>query len=148
MHNRCQTSASHSSSSAGSGTGGGAGGETESAAGEQPASGEERASGQHGNEDNISAARRALNQTELMLAQSQAVLIMRGLMNRLTTVVTNSLRSDDGSEEATMIAEGAGEHHQMLIAVRDSSRKTCTDNVPTRWTDNLGKNREQDPLVP
>jgi hypothetical protein len=110
--------ASHSSSSAGSGTGGGAGGETESAAGEQPASGEERASGQHRNEDNISAARRALNQTELMLAQSQAVLIMRGLMDRLTTVVTNSLRSDDGSEEATMIAEGAGEHHQMLIAVR------------------------------
>ena len=42
-------SASHSSSSAGSGTGGGAGGETESAAGEQPASGEET-TGQHGSE--------------------------------------------------------------------------------------------------
>ena len=115
-------SASHSSSSAGSGTGGGTGGEAESAAGEQPASGEETA-GQHGNEGNISAARRALNQAELMLAQSQAVLIMRGLLERLTTIVQNSLRSDNGSEEATMVAEGAGEHHQMLIAVREQAAR-------------------------
>ena len=114
-------SASHSSSGAGSGTGGGAGGQTESAAGEQPAPGEGTTAGQHGNEDNISAVRRAMNQTELILAQSQAVLIMQRLMDRLTTLVTSSLRSDNGSEEATMIAEEPGEHHQMLIAVRDQA---------------------------
>ena len=44
-------------------------------------------------------------------------------MRRLTTVVQNSLSSDNGSEEAAMLAEGSGEHHQMLIAVREQAAR-------------------------
>ena len=118
-------SASHSGSGAGSGTGGGAGGQTEPAAGEQPAPGEETAAAaeQHRNEDGTSAIRRAMSQAELSIAQSQAVLIMHNLVHRLTTLVTHSLRSDNGSEEAAMIANEPPEHHRMLISVRDQATR-------------------------
>ena len=75
-------SVSHSGSGAGSGTGGSAVGQTESATGEQPAPGEEAAAEQHGSDDNTSAVRREMNQTELSLARSQAVLIMHKLMRQ------------------------------------------------------------------
>jgi hypothetical protein len=96
-------------------------GQTESATGEQPAPGEEAAAEQHGSDDNTSAVRREMNQTELSLARSQAVLIMHKLMNRLTKLVTRSLGSDNGSEEATMIAGEPEEHHRMLVTVRDQA---------------------------
>ena len=114
-------SMSHSGSGAGSGTGGSAAGQTESATMGRPAPGEEAAAEQHGNDDNTSAVRRVMNQTELGLARSQAVLIMHKLMSRLTNLVTNSLGSDNGSEEVAMIAGEPEEHHRMLVTVRDQA---------------------------
>ena len=112
---------SHSGSGAGSGTGGRAAKQTESATMGRPAPGEEAAAEQHGNGDNTSAVRRVMNRTELGLARSQAVLIMHKLMSRLTNLVTNSLGSDNGSEEVAMIAGEPEEHHRMLVTVRDQA---------------------------
>ena len=112
---------SHSCSGAGSGTGGGAAKQTGSATMGRPTPEEEAAADQHGNGDNTSAVRRVMNQTELGLAQSQAVLIMHKLMGRLTNLVTTSLGSDTGSEEVAMIAGEPEEHHRMLVTVRDQA---------------------------
>ena len=64
----------------------------------------------------MSVVRRAMNDMELRFAKSQATVIIRDLMQELTTYVTRSLSGAAGEENATMAAV-LEEHRRMLITV-------------------------------
>ena len=68
-------------------------------------------------EDNTNVVTRAMNDVELLLARSQATVIMHNLMHELTAFVTSSLSGATGEENA-MIAAAPEEYRHMIIAVR------------------------------